>query len=40
MFQYKVTYGSGVIEIVRADSPKQAYERSIKGIVAHIKFIR
>lgn len=39
MFLYKVTYQDKTTEIIRANSPKDAWKLATKGLVAHLKYV-
>jgi len=39
MFRYKITYQDQTTEVIRANSPKDAWNLATKGLVASLKFI-
>jgi hypothetical protein len=39
MYKYKITYQDKTTEIIRANSPKEAWNLGTKGLVTSIKYI-
>ena len=40
MFKYRIYYKCGLIEVIRANSPKEAWNIANNGVIAWIKWIK